>query len=95
MSLRVFADNLMILALENCLISDIPNILSPDKVYGMSDETVEALAAESKQIQRDRKELQSQLEKLRKGLAACRVYGPNQFSGMCAPFTTSPASSGI
>ncbi|KAK1836435.1 P-loop containing nucleoside triphosphate hydrolase protein [Podospora conica] len=81
MSLRVFTDNVVILALENCLISDIPNILSPDKVYAMSDDTVKALAAESKQIQRERKELQSQLDKLRKGLVACRGYGPSQFSG--------------
>ncbi|KAK0743447.1 hypothetical protein B0T18DRAFT_392225 [Schizothecium vesticola] len=95
MSLRVFTDNIMILALENCLISDIPNILSPDKVYGMSDETVEALAAESKQIQRERDELQSQLEKLRKGLAACRGYGPNQPSAHVNRSRLGPRATGI
>lgn len=91
MSLRVFTDNIMILALENCLISDIPNILTPDKVYDMRDEDAEALAAESEQIQTERNRLQSQLERLRKGLAACRRYAPSQPSGMCAPFTTSPS----
>lgn len=92
MSLRVFTDNIMILALENCLISDIPNILTPDKVYDMRDEDAEALAAESEQIQTERNRLQSQLERLRKGLAACRRYAPSQPSGsMCALFTTSPS----
>ncbi|KAK3292818.1 P-loop containing nucleoside triphosphate hydrolase protein [Chaetomium fimeti] len=76
MSLRVFTDNVMTLALENCLISDIPNILSPEKVYDMTDDKVTTLAAESKQIRREREELQTQLEKLRLGLAACREHRP-------------------
>ena len=78
-SLRVFTDNIVTLALENCLISDIPNILSPDKFYDMSEETVKTLAAESKEIQRERSELQSQLDKLRQ---AAHKYGTNQSSGM-------------
>ncbi|KAL2128455.1 hypothetical protein VTI74DRAFT_9168 [Chaetomium olivicolor] len=84
MSLRVFADNVMTLALENCLISDIPNILSPEKVYDMTDDKAATLAAESKQIRREREELQIQLEKLRMGLAACREYKPRESSGILA-----------
>ncbi|KAH6847510.1 hypothetical protein B0I37DRAFT_431099 [Chaetomium sp. MPI-CAGE-AT-0009] len=76
MSLRVFTDNVMTLALENCLMSDIPNILSPEKVYDMTDDKVTTLAAESKQIRREREELQIQLEKLRMGLAVCREHRP-------------------
>lgn len=81
MSLRVFADNVMTLALENCLISDIPNILSPEKVYDMTDDMATAIAAESKQIRREREELQVQLEKLRMGLAACQEYRPRESGG--------------
>ncbi|KAK0716377.1 hypothetical protein B0H67DRAFT_261912 [Lasiosphaeris hirsuta] len=76
MSLRVFTDNVITLALENCLISDIPNILCPENVYDMADEKVVTLAAESKQIRKEREELQTQLEKLRMGLTACREYRP-------------------
>lgn len=47
--------------------------------------------SESEQIQTERNRFQSQLERLRKGLAACRRYAPRQPSGMCAPFTTSPS----
>jgi hypothetical protein len=86
MSLRVFADNVMILALENCLLSDIPNILSPEMVYDMTDDKVTALAAESKQIRREREELQSQLEKLHMGLAACREYRPRESSSSFAHY---------
>jgi len=68
----------MTLAVENCLISDIPNILSPEKVYDMPDEKVIMLAAESRQIQRERERLQSELEKLRMGLAACREHRPRE-----------------
>jgi hypothetical protein len=81
MSLRVFTDNVVTLALENCLISDIPNILSPEKVYDMADDRVTALAAESKQTRREREELRMQLERLRISLAACREYKPRESSG--------------
>jgi uncharacterized protein YlxW (UPF0749 family) len=71
----------MTLALENCLISDIPNIFSPEKVYDLPDEKVVMLAAESKQIQRERERLQSELEKLQIGLAACRQHQPRESIG--------------
>jgi hypothetical protein len=89
MSLRVFTDNVVTLALENCLISDIPNILSPEKVYDMADDKVTALAAESKHIRREREELQLQLGKLRMGLAACREYKPRESSGSSTNYTLS------
>jgi hypothetical protein len=66
----------MILAVENCLVSDIPNILTPDKVREMSDTTVSELAAKSKQIKQGREELQAQLAKLQAGLAACIEHRP-------------------
>ncbi|KAK0627952.1 P-loop containing nucleoside triphosphate hydrolase protein [Immersiella caudata] len=81
MSLRVFTDNVMTLALENCLISDIPNILSPGQVYSMSDEKVAVLAAESKPVQRLRQELQTDLEKLRAGFSACRKHRSRESIG--------------
>ncbi|KAK5653725.1 hypothetical protein OQA88_7881 [Cercophora sp. LCS_1] len=78
MSLRVFTDNVITLALENCLISDIPDILSPEKVFDMSDDKITALAVESEAIRTERKQLQSQLDKLQKGLSACHKYRPRE-----------------
>ncbi|KAK3374524.1 hypothetical protein B0T24DRAFT_626798 [Lasiosphaeria ovina] len=76
MSLRTFVDNVMILALENCLVSEIPDILTADKVHDMSDEVVLKLASESAQVLREREELETQLGKLQKGLRACQVHRP-------------------
>lgn len=81
MSLRVFADNVMTLAIENCLISDIPNILSPDTVYNMTDEEIIKLGSESKQIQGQRDKLQLELKNLRIGLTTCREYRASESSG--------------
>jgi len=82
MSLKVFANNVMILALENCLVSEIPDILTPDNVQGMSDEIVVSLASESKQIKTEREDLQGQLTKLQAGFAACQAYRPRRTLGM-------------
>lgn len=71
----------MILAVENCLVSDIPNILTPDKVREMSDTTVSELAAKSKQIKQGREELKAQLAKLQAGLAACIEHRPRRTVG--------------
>ena len=67
--------------MENCLISDLPNILDPDKVPSMTDENVQKLAAESPQVRRERDELQAQLAKLQKGLAAFQEFQPREFIG--------------
>ncbi len=80
-SLRIFTDVIMVLAVEDCLISDLPTILDPDKVSSMTDEEVQMLAAESPQVRRDRDELQAQLSKLQRGLAAVREVQPREFIG--------------
>ncbi|KAK3363194.1 P-loop containing nucleoside triphosphate hydrolase protein [Lasiosphaeria hispida] len=85
MSLKVFANNVVILALENCLISEMPEILTPDKVQDMSDETVISLASESKQIKREREELLDQLAKLQAGFAACQEYRPRRTVDLSPP----------
>ena len=47
MALRVFANNVMILAVENCLIADIPNIISPEQAYNMSNAMINTLTTDS------------------------------------------------
>ena len=71
----------MTLALENCLISDIPDILSLERVYGMSDEKAAMLAGESQQTQVLRERLQTELTKLSTGLAECRKHLPRESIG--------------
>ena len=61
MSLKVFIDNVVVLGVENCLIRDIPNILSQDTV-GMSDKDWQKLISEMRgQVQKDVGQLQKAL----------------------------------
>ncbi|ROW02393.1 hypothetical protein VMCG_06095 [Cytospora schulzeri] len=78
LSLRTFTENVRILAAENCLISVIPSILTPDMVNRMDDERLIALAAESANIRVEREYLREQLEVLKQGLQKCRRYGGRQ-----------------
>ncbi|KAJ8125531.1 hypothetical protein O1611_g8108 [Lasiodiplodia mahajangana] len=74
LSLRNFTDNVIILAIENCLIRELPTILTTNAVAQMKDDMLEKLAAESADIQEQRTELQTECEKLEKGLDLCKVY---------------------
>ncbi|KAJ2994881.1 hypothetical protein NUW58_g1425 [Xylaria curta] len=68
LSLRTFTDNVIILAIENCLIKDLPTILTTNSVSEMDDNTLERLAAESTEMQAERAELKAECEALQKGL---------------------------
>ncbi|KAK4446995.1 P-loop containing nucleoside triphosphate hydrolase protein [Podospora aff. communis PSN243] len=76
LSLKTFTNNIMILALENCLLSGIPEILTADKIHDLSDDEVTALAAESKHIMAEREKLDNELRRLYKGFEACKQYRP-------------------
>ncbi|KUI72187.1 Interferon-induced GTP-binding protein Mx2 [Cytospora mali] len=78
LSLKTFMENVRILAAENCLISVVPSILTPDLVNRMDDERLVALAAESEDIRVERDFLREQLEVLKQGLDKCRRYGGRQ-----------------
>ncbi|UNI18587.1 hypothetical protein JDV02_004845 [Purpureocillium takamizusanense] len=80
MSLRTFTDNVVNLAIEGCLVCDIPDILTPTKVVGMTDEELEELAAETDDAQSRRDHLQAELDILREGLEQCRKYKPRDFT---------------
>ncbi|KAH6893128.1 P-loop containing nucleoside triphosphate hydrolase protein [Thelonectria olida] len=76
MSRRTFTDNVINLAIESCLVCDIPDILTPTEVDGMSEERLEELAAESTDTTSRRKNLDEEVGILREGLAQCRRYRP-------------------
>ncbi|OHF03213.1 dynamin family protein [Colletotrichum orchidophilum] len=72
MALRTFTDNLINLALESCLIQELPGILTPKDVNAMDDARLEELAAESEEIRARRTQLQSDIKLLKQGLDQCR-----------------------
>ncbi|KAI1479949.1 P-loop containing nucleoside triphosphate hydrolase protein, partial [Daldinia eschscholtzii] len=82
MSLRTFVDNVVVLAVENCLIRDLPSILTTAKIHEMEDNELERLASESPEVQIERKELQSEYEALEKGLQICNKFKQRKTTSM-------------
>jgi hypothetical protein len=81
MSRRTFTDNVINLAIENCLVCNIPDILTPTKVDRMSEERLAELAAESEETTSRRTYLDEEIGILREGLAQCRRYRPRTVTG--------------
>ncbi|KAL2173145.1 P-loop containing nucleoside triphosphate hydrolase protein [Thermothelomyces heterothallicus CBS 202.75] len=81
MSLRTFVDNVINLAAESCLVRDIPTILTPMKVDGMSADALEELASESEEVQIQRRRLEDEVKILREGLRKCQKHERRELPG--------------
>ncbi|KAI1760514.1 hypothetical protein GGR53DRAFT_526037 [Hypoxylon sp. FL1150] len=71
MSLRTFTDNIVILAIENCLIRDLPTIIAADKFKQMTNDELEELASETPDIQEARQQQQVELASMKECLQTC------------------------
>ncbi|KAH7146183.1 P-loop containing nucleoside triphosphate hydrolase protein [Dactylonectria macrodidyma] len=87
MSRRTFTENVINLAIEACLICDIPNILTPTQVGIMSDERLRELAEESQDIQSRRTHLEEEIGILGHGLNQCILCKPRGITGMKSSLT--------
>jgi hypothetical protein len=85
MSLRTFTENVIALAIENCLICDIDKILSPREVEQMDEAQLKQLAAESDDVSTFREELEHQVRDLRAGLQMCQKYKERKATRMLTP----------
>ncbi|KAK0639403.1 P-loop containing nucleoside triphosphate hydrolase protein [Cercophora newfieldiana] len=85
-SWRNFTQNIVVLAIENELVSELPKILNAGKFAGMSDDAILDIAAESKQVRQIRAKLMNDLEKLREGIALCEAHSRRKR----APSPTAP-----
>ncbi|OAQ96937.1 hypothetical protein LLEC1_04240 [Akanthomyces lecanii] len=86
LSLRTFTDNVTNLAIEGCLIHNLPTIFTPVEVGEMSDKRLENLASESASAQSRRAQLTKEIIALQKSLDAYRRLMPRAESrNLCAP----------
>ncbi|KAF4971540.1 hypothetical protein FZEAL_9824 [Fusarium zealandicum] len=92
MSRRTFTDNVINLAIESCLVCEIPDILTPTQVDRMSKERLQELAAESDDTSSRRENLQEEVDVLRQGLAQCRRYRPRTVTALPSRQGASPAA---
>lgn len=81
MALRTFTENVINLVIENCLLTDLPKILTPRKVDRMSEDTLKELALESEEVRTEREILQKETKLLRDGLRKCQRNRPRERTG--------------
>lgn len=82
MALGTFIDNVINLAIENCLIDQVPIILTTAEVDKMEEGELSELASESEEVQAQRQILQDQVKILRDGLKKCKHYRLREPTGM-------------
>ncbi|KAI1924757.1 hypothetical protein LOZ64_000634 [Ophidiomyces ophidiicola] len=70
-ALGVFLDNVAGLAVENCLLDGIENLLSPTRILQMSDNELERLAADSKELRSARAAVARKVRVFEVAAAAC------------------------
>ncbi|KAF2146892.1 uncharacterized protein K452DRAFT_242078 [Aplosporella prunicola CBS 121167] len=87
-ALNVFVDNVAALVIENCLLSELPELFSPAIVAGMDDEQLEVLAAESQQVTAERAQLNRKISVLKEGLRTCRKHVPREQQTIPQRFST-------
>ncbi|KAI1746424.1 P-loop containing nucleoside triphosphate hydrolase protein [Xylaria scruposa] len=75
-SLGTFAQNVVNLVAENCLVSDLHTILTPSMVVRLNEERLKELASESDEVRGKRRALQHEISILREGLMKCRRSRP-------------------
>ena len=73
-ALNVFVDNVEALAVENCLMRGLDEILSPQAVADMDEQELDKLAGESETSQKTRNDTQEKLKALQEGLSVCRRH---------------------
>jgi uncharacterized coiled-coil DUF342 family protein len=74
MSLRTFTENVINLAVENCLVCDVPDILTTREVAAMDDARLTELAAESEEVKKRRHDLAKEVKVLREGSSECQKH---------------------
>lgn len=81
MSRRTFAETVVNLAVESCLVRHVDGVLTPSQVNLMEDGEVRELASEAPDVTYERELLQSQVARLKDGLKICRHHKPRVAQG--------------
>ncbi|KAF0315140.1 dynamin family protein [Colletotrichum asianum] len=75
-ALRTFTDNVINLAIESCLIQDLPSVFTARLTNDLTDDEVSHIAIESDDIRSYRSEIEEDIKQLKRGLEECRRFRP-------------------
>lgn len=81
MSRRTFTENVINLAIENCLVSDLADILTAGMVFKMSEDKLRQIASESEEVIAERSRMQDEVAILEQALYKCRLNKPRATTG--------------
>ncbi len=84
--MKVLVDNFSVLAVEKCLLRDLADILSPDIIIKLSDDKVNALAAESETSMLERRRATDDLMTLQEGLTVLNRFSRSSGAGKFCHF---------
>lgn len=79
--MKRFIDHIPAQILETAIMTQLPGLLAPAKVPGLSKATVRAIAGESKAKQQLRAELEQKLAVLKGGESICKRYAARLGAG--------------
>ena len=80
--MKLLVDNFSVLAVESCILSVIPNILSPSTVMELDDDTITKIAAETEDSLATRHQATRKLETLKSGLKTLNRLSRHHMKGL-------------
>lgn len=93
-ALNTLLDNVATLAIERCLLSDLPDLISPNHITELSDEQLLALGSEPPQAREDRARAIAQAEALTAVIKVCKRHaGENPAGARSKASTLAPVAS--
>lgn len=94
-ALDVFLDNVVGLAVENCLLYNIEDLLSPSQIAQMSDAQIERLTADSNEVKSSKIALARQVKVFEVAAAACTRCQMAALESLPHNFNTSSNNSAL
>lgn len=93
--MKVLVDNFSVLAVEKCLLRNLADILSPDIIIKLSDDEVNALAAESETSMLERRRATDELATLQEGLTILNRFSQLRAAGKSTHILCTVGLSGL
>ena len=79
--MKSLVDNFSVLAVEHCVISDLANCLSPEKVMKLDENLVNSIAAETEDAQIERRRTTEKLRTLNEGMWTLNRFSRHKLTG--------------